>query len=395
MNILYLSTVFPESSDTSTIYTDLAEELAKEHKIYVVTNAEKKRNKETYICQERGCTVLRVKTGNQYNVGFVEKGITIIMLGFLFRKAIRKYFSRKKFDLILYETPPITLYGVVKFAKKKYHAHCFLMLKDIFPQNGVDLGIIRKNGFIYWYFRKLEKKIYQVSDTIGCMSKGNIDYIKAHNTIEDNKLILFPNTKRIKNHQQRNINILSKYHIPQNKIRFIFGGNMGRPQGVRFLAKCIYACKDIPDAFFLLIGRGTEKEMVRSMLTGCENSLVIDELPRNDYEELLIQCDVGIVSLAYDFTIPNYPSRILSYMEFGIPTLAMTDTVTDFKELIEAANCGIWIPSNSEEKFRESIQMLLDKEKRKVMGANGKKYLQEHFSVLKSVDIINRIMDNS
>lgn len=37
----------------------------------------------------------------------------------------------------------------------------YLMLKDIFPQNAVDLGMLSKNGIkglLYYYFRHKEKK---------------------------------------------------------------------------------------------------------------------------------------------------------------------------------------------------------------------------------------------
>ena len=58
------------------------------------------------------------------------------------------------------------------------------MLKDIFPHNAVDLGMIQKTGIksiIYKYFRNVEKKLYKISDYIGCMSQANVDYVLKHN----------------------------------------------------------------------------------------------------------------------------------------------------------------------------------------------------------------------
>lgn len=89
-----------------------------------------------------------------------------------------------KFDLIIYSTPPITFQRAVEYVKERDNAQTYLLLKDIFPQNAVDIGILSKNGWkglIYKYFRKKEKKLYGISDRIGCMSEANCKYILSHN----------------------------------------------------------------------------------------------------------------------------------------------------------------------------------------------------------------------
>lgn len=66
------------------------------------------------------------------------------------------------------------------------------MLKDIFPQNAVDLGMLSKSGarkLIYNLFRKKEEKLYIISDYIGCMSNANVDYIVKNNPYLSEKTI--------------------------------------------------------------------------------------------------------------------------------------------------------------------------------------------------------------
>ena len=58
-----------------------------------------------------------------------------------------------------------------------------MLLKDIFPQNTVDLEMLSKKGLkglIYCFFVP-KKKLYALSDKIGCMSQTNIDYVLKHN----------------------------------------------------------------------------------------------------------------------------------------------------------------------------------------------------------------------
>ena len=73
-----------------------------------------------------------------------------------------------------------TFKKVIDYFKKRDNATTFLLLKDIFPQNAVDLGILSKRGvkgIIYRFFRKKERDLYRISDYIGCMSPANVAYV--------------------------------------------------------------------------------------------------------------------------------------------------------------------------------------------------------------------------
>lgn len=390
MKILYVSTCFPRESESSTIYTDLAEELIHSgHKVTVVAADERKNGGTTRIEKERGCCVLRVKTGNMYNVGYIEKGISLISLTYLMNLAIFRFLRKNKYDLILFEAPPVTLSGVVRYSKNLFHCPSFLMMKDIFPQNAIDIGIMNSKSFTYKYFKNEERKLYDVADNIGCMSKANMKYLEKHSNVSSEKLSLFPNTKKLHPVPVKSSLPREKYNIPKEKIVFVFGGNMGKPQGMDFLSDCIIASESVDNAFFVLVGRGTEKSRIKTKLQTHNNAIVLDNLPREEYEELIVSCDVGIVSLDYRFTIPNYPSRILSYMEYGIPVLATTDVNTDFKDLIVESKCGYWCESNNVAEFVHLIKKLCSSNREEI-GRNGREYYEKNFTVDKSVQLLEQ-----
>ena len=395
MNIIYISTVFPKENESSTIYTDLAEALVEHgHKVIVVAVEEKKQSIGTRIVQERGCTVLRVKTGNMYDVNVIEKGISTVLLEKQLKNAIKKFLSEENVDLILFEAPPVTLSGVVQMAKQMYNAPAFLMMKDIFPQNAVDIGMIKAGSLIHRFFCLKEKKLYKAADKIGCMSEGNRSYIAEHSHIPYKKLTIFPNTKKIHDIPKKDFSIRDKYGIPREKIIFVFGGNMGKPQGMDFLAKGIQKAAEVDKDFFVLVGRGTERERTKEFLKGCSNAVILDNLPRDEYETLISSCDVGIVSLDYRFTIPNYPSRILSYMEYAMPVLASTDRNTDFRDLIEESGCGYWCESGSLPCFVKIVKRFCDDStERQKMGLAGREYVEMHFSVKKSAELLEMFVD--
>lgn len=395
MRVLYIATSFPEPNKGATIYTDLAEALYEAgHEITVAVSEQARNLSQTQMKKERGFDVLRVVTGNYYDVGLIEKGITTLRIPTLMKKGISKYLSNRKFDFILYEAPPVTNASLVSWAKIKFQCPSYLMLKDIFPQNAADIGIMKKRSPLFMFFKYKEKKLYESADIIGCMSKANKQYIINQNPwLDENKIELFPNTKRIADSidyiQQE---MRYKYSIPEDACVFLFGGNMGKPQYVDLLCKVVIDCKDDNNVFFLFVGRGTERYKLEETIKieEIKNAIVIENLPRDQYEQITKESDVGLIILDPRFTIPNYPSRILSYMEYSKPVIAATDRSTDLKDLVESAKCGEWVWSGDEDGFVEVIKRFSKSSSLKDMGSNGRKYLENNFTLKRSVDILEK-----
>lgn len=402
MKILYLTISYPSAGNRN-LYTDLVEELKKTgHDVTVVMAEESAKIDKSKLSFENNIEVLRVKVGNQFGVGLVEKGITTLKVKPLLKKAINRYLSDREYDLILYSTPPVTLADLVVYCKKKYKAKSYLMLKDIFPQNGIDLNLFSKKNVLYKYFRLKEKKLYQCSDRIGCMSNANINFVNEQEEYEfSNKLELFPNTMRIDN--QLDINrqaIRNKYELPMNQKIFIFGGNLGKPQAIDFLLESIRMLADYKEAYFLIVGDGAEKNKILDYINkeNPTNLKFIAKLPREEYDKIMKACDVGLILLNSKFTIPNYPSRIMAYVHESLPILAATDAVTDIQTLVvDEAKCGYWCESVNPVEFVNQVKLLTEDDKlRDKLGENGRNYLAKQFDVKLSVKLLeNFIMEDS
>ncbi|MFJ5717797.1 glycosyltransferase family 4 protein [Neobacillus sp. NPDC093127] len=393
MRVLYIATSFPEPGKGATIYTDLAEALHEAgHEITVAVSEQAKNKKHTEMNKERGFDVLRIITGNYYDVGFIEKGLTTLKIPILMKKGIEKYLSNREFDFILFESPPVTNAGLVAWAKKKFNCPSYLMLKDIFPQNAVDLGIIKGNGIFHRYFKSKEKRLLQTADYIGCMSSANKQYVLDHNSwLNPEKVEIFPNTKKLTNRiSPEGFPMRKRFGISEESCVFLFGGNMGRPQYIDLFCEVIEECKNEKDMYFLFIGRGTDRYKLEQSIkeNNINNAQVIENLPRNEYEQITMECDVGLIVLDPRFTIPNYPSRILAYMEYAKPVIAATDSVTDLKEMIAEANCGKWVWSGDVKEFIIKAKEMAKSEKLSEFGLNGRKYLERKFNVKRSVEIL-------
>ena len=361
MNVLFISiSSLPHVSEHG-ISLDLIHEFRRQgHNMYIICALEKRDNQETYIAEEDGCKILRVKIGNNKRANIIEKGLTTVLLPKKYIAAIKKYYSDVKFDLVLYPTPPVTQVETVEYIKKRDGAKSYLLLKDIFPQNAVDIGMMSKSGikgFLYRHFRRTEKKLYKVSDYIGCMSQANADYVIKHNPeVDPNKIEVCPNSIEVIDKsvdEKSRVEIRRKYGIPLDKKIFVYGGNLGKPQDIPFIIECMKASRSIEEAFFVIVGDGSEygklEEYVKS--ANQSNLRLMQRLPKEDYDTLVGACDVGLIFLDHRFTIPNFPSRLLGYMQAKIPVLAVTDPNTDIGKVIVDGGFGWWCESNSAEGF--------------------------------------------
>jgi glycosyltransferase involved in cell wall biosynthesis len=395
MKILFLTLMKIDSFDERGIYSDLLKKFHKEgHEICVICPNERREKKGTELNKNCNSQILKVKTLNIQKTSLIEKGIATLMIERQFLNAVKKYFSEIKFDLVLYSTPPITFSKVIEYVKNRDGAYSYLLLKDIFPQNAVDMKMLKKNGVIHKYFLRKEKKLYELSDKIGCLSEANLEYLKKHNSYLDFKKIeINPNTispKFINYSNSEKENIKLKYSIPLEKRIFIYGGNLGKPQGLDFLLKTIQQTKR-SDVYFLIIGSGTEFMRIQEWFEKFQpkNALLIAGLPKNDYDKLLASSDVGLIFLNKNFTIPNYPSRLLSYLEMKIPIIAATDANTDIGSDIEKNNCGYWIQSGDSAGIQLAIDNLMNDDQRfAVMKENAWKFLTNEFTIDKSFDLI-------
>jgi glycosyltransferase involved in cell wall biosynthesis len=361
VHILFLTLAYPVSGNN--LYSDMVDELANQgHFVTVCVQDETRSSGQLLISFRRNICILSIPTGKITKTTILTKGINTLLLEYRFLKKLSK-FEFTSLDILLYSTPPITFQKVIVKLKKKYNCVNYLLLKDIFPQNAIDLGMIKKNSLLHIFFRYKEKMLYQYSDIIGCMSPGNVKYLIEKNHGINKKINITPNCI---SPQETVISldkkaILGIYNIPPESIHLIYGGNIGKPQGIDFIIKCIHIIKNYRNIFLTIVGNGTEfSRLKKSIDKSISNVKLLDSLPKDKYLELLACMDIGLIFLDNRFTIPNFPSRILDYMDYSLPIIACTDIVCDVKQEICDQGAGFWCQSDNIDKFKDILEIVIN-----------------------------------
>lgn len=399
MNVLFLLPRYSEESNNSTLEKELVLEFSKNgHKTSVVSLLET--DKKYTFKNMDNIDSLKVNCGKYYENGTnkISKGLTMLKVPYLLPKFINKYID-KNIDLIILSTPMMNNPKLMKKLKEYYpKSKIVLIVWDIFPQNGVDLEII-KNKILIKYFDRKYRTSLRLADKISVMSLGNKNYLIEKLDINHNKVFILKNwaiikPKEIVNKQE----IREKYGYTEDDFIAIFGGNMGKPQKLENILSLAEKVLDYDDVKFLFIGSGTEKERLErySKDKHLRNVKFLNQVPREDYEKITAACDIGIVSLDERFTVPNFPSKTTDYFKLSLPILASLDNCAtkDYGVfLAEKVKGGLFAQAGNIEELYEKFMLLYSNEElKRELGENGRKYYEENLGVDKAYKtIINKI----
>lgn len=403
MKILFVSLSEISSIYQHGLYSDLLREFAKnKHSITIISPVERRTGRKGEVIKHENIQIIKVRIGNIQKTNYIEKGISLLLLSTQLIRAIKKNCPDMKFDLLLYATPPITIYRLIKKLKSITKAKTFLMLKDIWPQEIVDLELIRSGGILHRYFADLERKMYEISDRIGYTSEASKKYLINYG-IADSKLVEVNNSVD-PNYQHKNsfdkFELLKKYGVEERQVVFFYGGNLGKPQDIDFVVDCLKSQVNMKDRFFIICGNGTEYYKIKQFFISEQpsNMKLFAYLPKEDYDKLVMLADVGLIFLNHKFTVPNCPTRFYTYMEYGKAVFACTDKASDISNDIYQGGFGWWCESTSISEFERIINEIckIGKKNLEEKGKLARRYLEERYTVDKDYNrILNSIIEVS
>ena len=171
----------------------------------------------------------------------------------------------------------------------------------------------------------------------------------------------------------------------------MYGGNLGKPQGIDFLLDVLKSNIYNDKAYFLIVGSGTEYGKIKVWLTssGAKNVQLLAFVPKEKYNYLISAGDVGLIFLDRRFTIPNFPTRLLGYLLHKMPVLLATDVNTDVGRLVQDNGCGFWVESGELVDFNRKVQYFISNpDKIEIMGEKGYKFLLDGYEVSRTYQVI-------
>lgn len=383
MDLLFVLISLPKDIKSSGMYMDLALECMKNgHNVTVISGT----SEATTFQEEFGLNVLRVKSKPILNVGMIQKGIGMALLPHYYKSAYKKYLNQEKFDWIIMPTPPITLSGFVSYVKKKTGAKFYLILRDIHPQSVWSIGLLH-NRIEYWFLDRKARAGYKAAEVIGCMSQGNIDFIKKeYPRLSMGNLELLYNWVKAPDNDNIDTTVRKKLGL-DGKFVAMFGGNLGKGQRIENIIFLAQHYLSNPNIIFLVIAKGVEKKRLQQiardkMLT---NILFVDYMPQKDYLNLIKAIDLGLVSINENYKVPTCPSKAMSYMAAGVPVFAIINPNNDYGKMIEDSGAGYCAVGTDKQQIIELFDKIYKSQAlRNQMSTAGKAFYRNNCTVDKA-----------
>jgi glycosyltransferase involved in cell wall biosynthesis len=332
------------------------------------------------ITELDGILVFRLKTPKHKNIGRIRRAAAEILMPFFMIRNFRKSVLKNgKWDAVVWYSPTIFLGPFIYYLKKQNACLSYLILRDIFPAWAVDLGLIKK-GLTYYFFRAFEKFQYAVADRIGVQAIGNLSYFKSWPGSSIKKIEVLQNWLSPKPFTHCSID-LSTLPIANRKI-FVYAGNMGVAQGMGDLLVLSEALLSRTDIGFLFIGRGSDMEFLRgdAKKRGLDNTVFCDEIDATEIPGLYAQCHVGLISLHPSHKTHNIPGKFISYLQSGLPVMAIINEGNDLQLIIDKYQVGKVTANRKTENLQKLAEALVDSIKFNDFDFRCKKLANELFS---------------
>ncbi len=372
---------------------DLANEFSEQgHDVTVIT--------ATYGLTERfkienydGVKIVRFPAFKTKEVSYLRRTLNEILTPYRMIFSLKRSpIANDNWDAILWYSPTIFLAPIVKYLKNKSKCPGYLILRDIFPDWAVDIGIIRK-GFAYKILKIFEKNQYSVADIIGVQSKGNLSYFDQ-NGYGKTRLEVLHNWLSHQGNRKSTIDV-SNTSLSGRKI-FIYAGNMGVAQGLDVLFEMTFILKEKKDIGFIFVGRGSEMDRFReqSALQKLDNTLFFDQIHADEIPSLYKQCNVGLLSLDTKHKTHNIPGKFLSYIASGLPVLASVNPGNDLIELIKKSKTGLVIDDANPENLSKQAILLIEMLEEKEFAEDCKNLSKSLFQPKRAVEqIVESILE--
>ena len=331
------------------------------HQVTIVTPASALKEK-IYISFKDGVRLVQVKAFETKDINYLYRTLAEFINPFLIWRQIKKSseFMGEKYEGVIWYSPTIFWGPLIKRLKQQFNVKAYLILRDIFPDWALDLGLI-KEGFTYRFLKAVEKFQYQQADIIGVQSPNNLSYFKEKNHKLKAKIEVLWNWIGKPNEIPCSIE-LSKTLLKEKKI-FVYAGNMGVAQNMGLIIELAERLeKKINDnTGFLLIGRGSQIEILKKMTLDkkLSNVLFLDEIRPQEIQGLLKQCKIGLISLDLKHRHHNIPGKFLSYLSAGLPILASVNQGNDLIKVIRDNNIGYCIDDGDILTFENAALELL------------------------------------
>lgn len=390
MRIALIADTFPPLRTSGAVQLrDLSREFVSQgHELTVILPSEKL-NQLWKIEKMEGFQVLHLRVLKLKDISYIRRTIGEFLMPLLMRRSLRKSpLSNERWDGVVWYAPSIFHGPLASKIKKMSNCKGYLILRDIFPEWAVDMGLMGR-GLPYQFFKAIARYQYSVADVIGVQTPGNLIYFSDWPKRSGRRVEVLQNWLADASDVDCSIQ-LTKTPLAGRKV-FVYAGNMGVAQGMDILLDLAERLKARQDIGFLFVGRGSDARRLIEEAHSRElnNVLFFDEIHPDEIPRLYAQCSIGLVALDQRHKSHNIPGKFLTYLQSGLPVLANVNRGNDLATIIRSKQVGKVCENNEVNDLLNMAEALLRQvDKDTKLSDRCRQFFYQEFSTERAVQQI-------
>jgi colanic acid biosynthesis glycosyl transferase WcaI len=255
-----------------------------------------------------------------------------------------------------------------------------IWLHDILPDGAAATGLV-DDGLIMSAARKLETTAYAKAAKIVVLSSAFTRNLVGKGIPEAKVSLIYDPATRVprtrSNGREDGDGRFSRGP------RLLSMGNIGYSQGLAPLVGAFEQSSALADTpvTLAITGNGVAAEDVRNAIVSDRVEMlgVVDDA---SLETQLQDASVALVTQHYEGAEFNIPSKLMNFMAYGLPVLAVVNPAGEVARIVEAAGAGWVVDSSKPDAFPAKVkEILAAPEGIQRCGAAARRYAQDHFTI--------------
>ncbi|MBS1850841.1 MAG: glycosyltransferase family 4 protein [Acidobacteria bacterium] len=256
-------------------------------------------------------------------------------------------------------------------------------VRDLWPESLSAVGVGGENSWLQRSLRRVAGFLYRHSQRIVIVSPAFRDVLTQRWRVPSEKIALVENGVETDLFRPQSADVLRRELGLEGKFTVCYIGTMGMAHGLETLLDSAATLQQsAPHIHFLLIGEGAEKARIQALAEnrGLHNVRFLAQQPREKIPAYISACDASLVLLKKtDLFKTVIPTKMLEFMACARPVVLAVDGQA--RQIVENAHAGVFVePESASGLCRAILNLAANPSLCKVLGANGRWYIQQHLS---------------
>jgi len=259
-------------------------------------------------------------------------------------------------------------------------------VRDLWPESLAAVGVGNEDSFLHNTLAAIANFLYQHANRVVVVSPAFIEPVRTRWRVPAEKIAVVENgveTDLFAPLPQSANDALRRELGAEGKFLSVYVGTMGMAHGLETLLDAAARLRvHNPDALFLLVGEGAEKQRIQSLAAsrGLDNVRFLDQVSRERVPAFISASDACLVLLKKtDVFKTVIPTKMLEFMSCARPVILGVDGQA--RQIVEGAGAGLVIEPENSGQLADAIQQLAaNPDMATSMGQKGREHILQHFS---------------